>query len=86
LGLTTYIEERSKTIWIEIVKDFKIGQDEGWIRKELNVEIIFYFMRKITSNLVDKELLRFFNTPQDMIMELTNLFVYGITPRENHEV
>ena len=86
MGLTTYIEERSKTIWIEIVKDFKIGQDEGWIRKELNVEIIFYFMRKITSNLVDKELLRFFNTPQDMIMELTNLFVYGITPRENHEV
>lgn len=52
----------------------------GWIRKDLNVEFLFYFSRKMIPVMYDKELLQLFKSPHEMIAELTNLIVYGISP------
>jgi hypothetical protein len=78
-GLTSYIEEKTETMRVEIIKLFKAGQSEGWIRKDMNIEFFYYFMQKTTPILTDKELLKLCNSPQDLIMECTNLFVYGIS-------
>ncbi len=80
LGLSQYIEEKSKALWAEIIQDFKTGQNEGWIRKGLNVEFMYSYMLKCSSMVFDTELLKLFDSPQDLIMELTNMFVYGIDP------
>ncbi len=80
LGLTSYFEEKLKDIWAEGIREFKLGQEEGWIRKDLNVEFLFWFSRKIIPVLDDKELLKLFKSPHEMIREVANLIVYGIAP------
>jgi AcrR family transcriptional regulator len=79
LGLMSYIEEKTKILWVETLELFREGQKEGWIRKEMNVEFMFYFMQKTTPLLTDQNALKLFNSPQEMIMELANMFVYGIS-------
>lgn len=81
-GLTAYFEEKTKTVWREGIKEFKRGQEEGWIRKDLNVEFLFHFSMKIIPVIYDTELLKLFETPHDLIMEVTNLIIYGIAPKE----
>jgi AcrR family transcriptional regulator len=80
LGLKSYIEEKTKSMGIEIIQLLKDGQDEGWIREDIKVEFLFFLLQKITNILTDEELLRLYNSPEDLIKELTNLFVYGIIP------
>jgi AcrR family transcriptional regulator len=80
LGLTTYIEEKSRKIWAETLELFKEGQKEGWIRKDMKVEFMFYFMQKSTPLVTDKELLKLYYSPQELIVELANMFLYGISP------
>ena len=82
LGLTNYIEKRTSVMWTEIIKLLKEGQVEGWIRKEINVEFLFIFLQKTNSILTDSELLKLYKSPQDLIMEIANMFIYGISPVE----
>jgi AcrR family transcriptional regulator len=80
LGLAPYIEEKTKMLWVNTLQLFKEGQNEGWIRDNMNVEFMFLFMLKSTTLINDKEVLKLFSSPQELIMELANMFVYGISP------
>lgn len=82
LGLASHIEAKTKTLWQETLELFRGGQKEGWIRADMNVEFMFSYIQRSTSLLTDIELLKLFNSPQDLIMELANMFVYGISPCE----
>jgi len=82
LGLTPHIEAKTNILWKETLELFKSGQKEGWIRADMNVEFMFRFMQKSTPLLTDNEALKLFNSPQELIMELANMFVYGISPAE----
>ncbi len=81
LGLTHHIEEKTRAVLVEVIKLFKDGQDEGWIRNDLNVEFLLVFLQKTATIIGDKELLMNCNSPQNLIMELANLLVYGIVPK-----
>jgi len=80
--ITTYFNEKMKTVWTESISEFKLGQEQGWIRKDLNVEILFRFSQKIIPVIYDKELMDLFENPHDLVMEVTNLIIYGIAPKE----
>jgi AcrR family transcriptional regulator len=80
--LTAYFEEKLKVIYKEGIKEFKNGQDEGWIRRDLNVEFLFYFSQKILPVITDESMLKLFRSPQEMIHEVSNLIIYGIAPKE----
>lgn len=82
LGLTQHIEAKTNILWKETLELFKAGQKEGWIRADMNVEFMFRFMQNSTPLLTDNEVLKLFNSPQELIMELANMFVYGISPAE----
>lgn len=82
LGLTSYFENKMNEAWTEGIANFKTGQKEGWIRKDLNVEFLFYFSQKIIPVLSDVQITSLFNTPHDMIREVSNLIVYGIAPEK----
>lgn len=80
IGLSSYLNEILSGFWKEAVEEFKTGQEEGWIRKDLNVEFLFYFSQKIIPVMNDQELLKLFKSPHELVAELANLIVYGITP------
>lgn len=82
LGLKSYFEEKNRIVWEEGVKEFKRGQEEGWIRKDLNVEFLFQFSMSIIPVLYEKQMMDLFDSPQGMINEISNLIIYGIAPRQ----
>jgi AcrR family transcriptional regulator len=81
-SLFEYFEKKLKFIYSEGIREFKNGQEEGWIRKDLNVDFFFYFNQKILPLIIDQQTLNFFNSPQDMIAEVSNLIIYGIAPKD----
>jgi len=80
IGLSVHVDEKVKSTMMEYISLFREGQEKGWIRKEMNLEFMFRFFQSMTIFLFDNKMLSLFNTPQDLIMEITNLFIYGITP------
>ena len=80
IGLKGHIEEKSRAVWDEILEVFRKGKSDGWVRKDLNVEFMFSYLQKSLQTFSDPDLLKMFGSPQAMIMEITNLFIYGITP------
>jgi AcrR family transcriptional regulator len=82
LEVSNYIEKRTNEVWIEIIEDFRRGQQEGWLRKDFKPEIILLFSQKIMEVVKDENILKLYNSPQDLIMEIANLFTYGIAPHE----
>jgi len=81
-GLKAYMEEKTNLMFDEIINVYNKGKEDGWIRKDLNIPFFFTYIRKSMESLSNDELLTYFDTPQELIMELTNLFLYGIIPHE----
>lgn len=82
LGLKEYIEEKTRIVWAEMIGDFKLAQDRGILRKDLNIEFFVYFTQKFSDLLNDPYINRLYPNPQDFIMELTRFSAYGISPHE----
>ena len=85
LGLKDYIDEKTRTVWAEMIGDFKLAQERGILRKDLNIEFFVYFTRKFNDLLNDPYLNKIYPNPQDLIMELTRFSAYGISPHQGAE-
>lgn len=83
LGLHKYWQKRANEISMEVIKDYKQAQKKGFIRKDLKIEFIFYFSNKMSEFLSDPQLLGMYDRMQDLIMEIANIFFYGIFPHDN---
>lgn len=81
LDISNYLENKLKLFWEEGIAELKNGQKEGWIRSGVNIEFLFYFSEKIIPLINDDKALKFFNSPKELIGELTNLIIYGISPQ-----
>jgi AcrR family transcriptional regulator len=81
-GLKTYMEKKTKSMLEEIQRVYEHGKETGWVRKDLNIPFLILFSQKLVSLTNDKGMMQFFDSPQDLIMEITNLFIYGISPHE----
>lgn len=72
----------------EVVNDYAIAQEKGWIRKEINLDFILYINNKMTEMVNDQNLIALYNNDvQKAVMEVANLFFFGILTRddETHE-
>ena len=68
-----------------VLNDYLKAQKRGDIRKDIKPEFILYFLNHMITMTDDDQLSSLYSSPQDMIMELTNFFFYGILPRvKNH--
>jgi AcrR family transcriptional regulator len=81
--LAKYVDEKNIQAWIEAKNDFKKAQEKGMFRNNLNMDFMLYFINKV--DYTDEAMLKFFNSPQEMIMEVLNLFMYGISPVRTDE-
>lgn len=82
LGLKDYIDEKTRTVWAEMIGDFKLAQERGLFRQDLNIEFFVYFTQKYSDLMNDPYLNKIYPNPQDLIMELTRFSAYGISPHE----
>jgi AcrR family transcriptional regulator len=82
LGLSGYVEEISAQIWKEIVGDFRTAQEKGWLRDDFKPEAFLLMSYKLLELITDERMLQMYESPQDLVMELSRLFTYGIVPYE----
>lgn len=80
------LEENRKESLREVLNDLEAARKKGDIRRNINPEFILYFLNHMTEMAKDENLLSLYDSPNDLIMELTNFFFYGILPeKENTE-
>jgi AcrR family transcriptional regulator len=82
LEISMYIQRRIAEVWGTIVEDFRRGQQEGWLRKDFKPEMILIFSQKMMELINDESILKLYEKPQDLVMEIANLFTYGIIPHD----
>jgi len=80
--LKTYMQKKTSSMLEEIQKVYEHGKEIGWVRKDLNIPFLILFSQKLVSLTNDKQMMQFFDSSQDLIMEITNLFIYGISPHD----
>lgn len=85
LGMAEFVSETTNRIWNEMLADFKNAQDEGWFRKDFKPEAFFIMSQKLMELVNDESFQQLFSTPQEMILEMTRIFTYGIMPYNKTE-
>ena len=80
--LKIYMEVKTREMLAEITQVYESGKKDGWVRKDLNIPFLILFSQKIINMFKDDEIHLYFDSSQGMIMEITNLLVYGISPHK----
>ena len=78
--LQDYIQQKTTRMFSEVIDLYEKGKQDGWVRKDLNVPFMILFTRKTIETITMDDFNHLFPTSQEMIMELTRLFIYGIVP------
>jgi len=82
LGLNSYIEEKTRLIWNEMLDYFVQAQQKGLFRKDFKPEFFLNLSSHLTGMLSDENLQKLYDTPQELIIEIANFCIYGIAPHE----
>jgi len=69
----------------EILIDFKAAKESGDIRQNLKLDFIPYFLNHMTEMAKDEDLLKLYSSPNELAMELSNFFFYGILNRNSNK-
>jgi len=80
--LKNYIETKTSEVFEEVIALYERGKKDGWVRKDLNIPFMIRFTRSSMDILTKEDLMPYFNNYQEMILEVTRLFIYGIAPHE----
>lgn len=81
IDLKDFVDEKIRNAGAIGLNSFKEAQQNGIIRKDVKLEFMFAFSTKAVEILNDEKLLQLYDTPQDLILEFVNIFIYGILPR-----
>ncbi len=79
-GIAEFIATLTARVWSEMITDFRTAQEKGWFRKDFKPEAFFIMSQKLIELLNDEGFQRLFSTPQEMVLEMTRMFTYGIMP------
>ncbi len=82
-GLKSYIQEKIAYSMEEILNDFRKAQERGVFRKDFKPEMLFYISQKIADSFSDPYLIGLYGSPAEVIMEVSELFTYGIAPKNS---
>lgn len=74
--------EAKKNSFQAVLNDFKTAQKNGDIRQDINLNFILFFLEHLTELAKDENLIKLYHSPNELIVELTNFFFYGILPRQ----
>lgn len=78
LELKAFLEkERAEHIQV-MLNDFRIAAEADEIRQTIKPAFILYFLNKMNEMVLDEQLMALYDSEQELIMELTNFFFYGL--------
>jgi hypothetical protein len=80
--LVSFLQGKMSESVSMIIDDYIEAQKKGEIRQDINPRFIMYFMNQMMEMMKDENLDAMYATPQELIMEVTNFFFYGIMPRK----
>lgn len=78
LGLDKYLNTLADKSQQQVREFYKISQEKGFIRKEVNIDFVMSYSFKLQEFMKDEKLMAQFATPKDFIMEMMNTLFYGI--------
>ena len=76
------LHQKQREMMAVVLSDYATAQKKGEIRKDIKPEFILYILNKMQELTKDEHLEKMYQNPQDIIMEFTNFFFYGIMPRD----
>jgi len=82
-SLRAVMEKYRQSSMAEYISDLKAAQKEGWIRPEIKTEMILLMLDTLHQKMQDPAVLSMYSNVEEMIMELTNFFFYGILTQPN---
>lgn len=80
--LKVYIETKTQETFLEVIKLYERGKIDGWVRKDLNIPFMIQFTKSSMELISKQDFMSHFDDYQEMILEITRLFIYGIAPHE----
>lgn len=80
--LQKIVENYTKNSTQEMHKDFTKAQKEGWIRNDIKIDSIFYFLNLIHEKIFDPNYIKLHAHMHDAIMEMVKFFFYGVVNQE----
>ena len=80
--LKVYMETKTQEVFTEVIHLYERGKKDGWVRKDLNIPFMIQFTKSSMDLVTKHDFMPHFNNYQDMILEITRLFIYGIAPHE----
>lgn len=83
--LVDFFNRKIKESLDRILSGFSEARENGDIRRDIKPEFLLYFLNRIFEMANDDELLRLYDSAQEMILEITNIFFYGILPVNTRE-
>jgi AcrR family transcriptional regulator len=81
-GLAGYLKQKADEGIAIILEDYIRAQERGDIRKDIKPEFILYFLNHMVEIAKDEQLLRLYDQPSDLILEMLRFFFYGIMPKK----
>ncbi|MBN2862048.1 MAG: TetR/AcrR family transcriptional regulator [Bacteroidales bacterium] len=81
-NIKSFVEELTARSWNEIISGFRTAQEKGWFRKDFKPELLLFITQHLVPMYTDEKLLKLYDSPQDLILELANFFTYGISPHD----
>jgi AcrR family transcriptional regulator len=78
-----YMSSMTQKVLGIVNADYVEAQKRGEIRQDVKPEFIIYFLNHIYEMLKDENLLKMYRDPNELAMELTRFFFYGIANRTN---
>lgn len=81
-GLKEYSAQKTATAWNEIINDFKQAQQKGVFRSDFKPELMLYIAQQLPGFINDPYLVQVCGSPQEVVMEITRFFTFGIAPTE----
>lgn len=79
-GLKNFVIETSRTAWLKMIDDIRDAQRQQVFTDSIKPELLVHLTQVMGSLVTNKELLSCYNSPRELIGELTHMMAYGLAP------
>jgi AcrR family transcriptional regulator len=80
--LAEYMNSRTQQAWQNVLEGFKKAQADGTFRSDFKPEIMLLMSNYFVNMMNDPAIMALYDSPQELLMEISKLFVYGIAPHK----
>lgn len=80
--LAEYMNSRTQQAWQNVLEGFRKAQADGTFRADFKPEIMLLMSNYFVNMMNDPSIIVLYSSPQELLMEISKLFVYGIAPHK----